>query len=169
MLSADEEDYINKIPNNKKVFIKPYDKSVGITANSIIKRLQNELPGLEIKHMGASALEISGQNDIDIYIFSKPNEFDKYIPIVERHYGKPESAKYDSIAWKFVESGFDIELYLTDPTSNPMKKQIEVFEVLKKQSGLREEYEALKESLNGKSFKEYQKKKYEFYHRILDQ
>ena len=30
------------------------------------------------------------------------------------------------------------------------------------------EYEKLKESMNGKSFREYQEKKYEFYHRILD-
>jgi hypothetical protein len=31
-----------------------------------------------------------------------------------------------------------------------------------------DEYRKLKESMNGKSFKEYQEKKYEFYHKILN-
>lgn len=49
-----------------------------------------------------------------------------------------------------------------------MKKQIAVIEILKNNKGLLKKYEKLKESMNGKSFREYQEKKYEFYHRILD-
>lgn len=75
---------------------------------------------------------------------------------------------YDSIAWKFRKQGYDIEFYLTDPSSVPMKRQIAVFYALKRNKNLLKEYEVLKEKFNGKSFKDYQKKKYEFYHKILD-
>jgi len=48
-----------------------------------------------------------------------------------------------------------------------MKRQIRVFEILKNNERLLKEYEELKENMNGKSFREYQKRKYEFYHKIL--
>lgn len=48
-----------------------------------------------------------------------------------------------------------------------MQKQIKVYEILKNDQKLLKKYENLKSSLNGKSFKKYQTKKYEFYNRIL--
>lgn len=168
MLTWDEKDYLRKIPDKKKVSIKPYNKRVSNVASLIIKKVNEVLPHLEIKHIGASALEISGQNDIDIYILSKPNEFDKYTPILEKLFGKPQNRKYDSISWKLDKEGFDIELYLTNPASKPMKRQLAIYKTLKQDKRLLNEYEKLKKELNGKSFREYQKKKYEFYHRILD-
>lgn len=168
MLTWDEEDYLSKIPEDKKVFIQPYDGEIKKIADELIRKASAAVPGLEIKHIGASALEISGQGDIDIYIFSKPEDFDKHVPILISVFGEPKSRKYDSVAWKLNKNGHEIELYLTDPTSKPMQKQIAIFETLSKDKNLLDEYEKLKEGLNGKSFREYQRKKYEFYHRILD-
>lgn len=168
MLTSDEEDYLRKIPSDKKVNIKPFSKLVHKTAHSLIGQIQEALPGLQVRHMGASALEISGQNDIDIYVFSKPADFKKYALVIEKLFGAPRNSKYDSIAWNFNKNGFSVELYLTDPTSEPMKRQIAVFKALEKNSDLRKRYESLKEKFNGHSFREYQKRKYEFYHSILD-
>ncbi|MCL5010311.1 MAG: hypothetical protein M1289_01785 [Patescibacteria group bacterium] len=49
-----------------------------------------------------------------------------------------------------------------------MRRQIAVFEALSKNKSLRKKYEKLKESLKDKSFRKYQKNKYEFYHKLLD-
>lgn len=168
MLSWDEEEFISKIPPDKIVTVKPYDEAIGRVAREIIDRVQKILPGLEVRHMGASALGISGQGDIDIYIFSDPTQFYKSEPLLTAEFGEPQNRRYDSILWDFEREGHPVELYLTDPDSLPMQKQIAVYEILKKSAKLREEYQTLKEDLNGATLREYQTKKYEFYHRILD-
>jgi GrpB-like predicted nucleotidyltransferase (UPF0157 family) len=169
MLTWDEEDFLRKIPEDKIVSIFPYDEEIERIAKGIIDKIHTILPELEVRHMGASSLKLSGQGDIDIYIFSKPNDFDTHKPLLVKIFGNSKSKKFDSIAWKFETDGHEVELYLTDPTSQPMQRQIRVFEILKIDDALRKEYEKLKEKLNGKSFKEYQRRKYEFYHKIMDE
>ena len=168
MLTKDELDFLNKIPANKKVSICPFDPKATRIAEDVIRSITNTFSDLEVKHMGASALEISGQNDIDIYAFSNPYDFGKYLPGLIRLFGKPLHKHETFNEWKFSKNGFDIEFYLTAPNSETMKKQIKVFEILKNDKDLLKEYEKLKESMNGRSFREYQEKKYQFYHKILD-
>jgi GrpB-like predicted nucleotidyltransferase (UPF0157 family) len=167
MLSWDEEDYLSKIPEDKRVEIIPFDPRITEISEELIGRVHIAVPDLEVRHMGASSLGLSGQNDIDVYIFCKEENYAKYLPKIEKVFG-PKIPGISSVKWSMNIEGFEIEMYLTDPSSPTMKRQIAVFEALKKNGKLREEYEKLKESLNGTSFKEYQRNKYEFYHRILD-
>ncbi|MFH1971350.1 MAG: GrpB family protein [Patescibacteria group bacterium] len=168
MLTPDEKDYLSKIPTDKTVHIFPYDPQVEKIAEALTQSVKNIYPNLGVKHMGASALGISGQNDIDIYAFSNPKNFYKYTPGLIKLFGKPKNKHETFYEWKFEKDGFDIEFYLTEKDSITMKKQIKVFEILRKDKSLLREYEQLKESMNGKSFKKYQEKKYRFYHRIID-
>jgi len=168
MLTWGEEDYLSKIPEDKRVKIFPYVEEIEKIADEITNKVHEVMPELEVKHMGASSLKLSGQGDIDIYIFSRPKEFGKYKLKLVEIFGNFKNEKYDSVAWKFEAGGHDVELYLTDPTSEPMQRQIKVTQKLKENASLRDEYEKLKEELNGKSFREYQRRKYEFYHKILD-
>lgn len=168
MFTKDERDYLSKIPQDKIVYIHPFDNRIVKTAKDIIFSINKIYPPLEIKHMGASALEISGQNDIDIYAFSDPDEFDKFLPGLTDLFGKPIHKHKTFIEWKFNKNNYHVEFYLTAKDSRTMKKQIKVFEILKNNPNLLKEYERLKESMNGKSFREYQEKKYEFYHKILN-
>lgn len=167
MLLPNEEGYIQAIPEDKIVSIKPFDPKLTETAEEIILQVNTIFPSLEVMHMGASALGISGQNDLDLYMFSSPQNFERYLDVLIKIFGNPRSKKEDSVGWKFTKNGFDVELYLTDPDSEPMKRQIGVYQGLKNSPELLREYEVLKEKMNGKSFREYQKKKYEFYHKIL--
>jgi GrpB-like predicted nucleotidyltransferase (UPF0157 family) len=168
MLTNDEKDFLSKIPADRKIRIFPFDPKVTRIAEDIIKSINNTYPNLEVKHMGASALGISGQNDVDIYAFSDPSGFDKYLPGLIKLFGEPLHRHETFCEWKFKKDGFDIEFYLTKKDSETMQKQIKVFEILKNNKDPLKEYENLKASMNGKSFKEYQEKKYEFYHKILD-
>lgn len=167
-LTKDEENYIAKIPNDKIVNIYPFNNRITKTVHEITSSIIKIYPDLEIKHMGASALEISGQNDIDIYAFSDPKDFSKYLSGLIKIFGKPLHVHETFIEWGFIKNEFDTEFYLTSKDSETMKKQIEVFETLSNDKNLLKDYQKLKESMNGKSLKEYQRKKYEFYHKILD-
>lgn len=167
MLTSDEIDYLNKIPADKKVSIRPFNSKVSSIAESIVRSVVQIYPGLEVKHMGASSLGISGQNDVDVYAFSDPEYFDKYLPGLNKIFGKPPHKHETFCEWKFKKDKLDVEFYLTEKNSKTMQKQIKIFEILKDNIDLLKEYEDLKSSMNGKSFKEYQKKKYEFYHKIL--
>ncbi|NMC60507.1 MAG: hypothetical protein GYA51_14150 [Candidatus Methanofastidiosa archaeon] len=168
MLTPDEIDYLKKIPKDKIVKIYPYDPKTSSIAKDVIKSVNRIYPNLIVKQMGASALKISGQNDLDIFAFSDPKDFEKYLPGLANLFGNPLHKHETFCEWKFKKDGFDIEFYLTARDSETMQRQIKTFENLKNKSALLKEYEQLKQSMNGKSFKEYQEKKYEFYHKILD-
>lgn len=169
MLTEDQKGYLKKIPTNKKARIYPFDKKVLKIVEEIIQSIENTYPDLEIKHMGASVLGIAGQKDLDIYVFSEPRNFDKYLPGFIKLFGKPKGKHKTFVEWNFTKEGYAIELYLTDPFSKSMQQQIKVFGVLKNNQKLLHQYEKLKKNMNGKSLKEYQEKKYEFFNRILKQ
>ena len=132
MLTKDELDFLNKIPADKNVHICPFNPKVADVVETLIQSIHNIDHDLEIKHMGASALGISGQNDLDVYAFSDPSDFKKYLPDLMNLFGKPLHKHETFVEWKLKKEGFDIEFYLTSPDSETMKKQIKVFEILKK-------------------------------------
>lgn len=167
-LSEGEEKYIQTIPEDRIVVIKPYNKRQREIADEIIAKVKNKFPKLDIYMIGASALEISGQGDLDIQILAILQEFSKYLPTLIEFFGEPKSQKPTSVRWEFEMEGYQVELYLATPEKT-VKKQFAVFEKLRDNRDLRLEYEQLKENFNGKSVREYQRRKYEFYHRILEQ
>ncbi len=165
MLTSDEQDYLNGLTEtqaNRIVHIQPYNRALADTAEAVIQRLQDQIPNTDIQFMGASALGISGQNDIDIYVLAPTPEHSKYFPVLDLLLGKQDKHK-----WHWVENDYEVSVYLADPQTPTQKKQIDVFNTLKKTPGLLKEYEQLKSSMDGKTYKEYQTVKYEFYHKIL--
>jgi len=56
---------------------------------------------------------------------------------------------------------------MTDKNSQGIKEQKRTFELLKTDSKLLHEYEKLKNDSNGLPLREYMRRKYEFYNRIL--
>jgi len=165
MLSPDEEDFLSKQPKQKFVTIYPFNPRLTTLATEIIDKVHSVVPELEVKHMGASALKISGQCDLDIYIFCDKADFSYYLPKLSSIFGPRDSKSI--IEWNYTIDDFDVELYLTDPNSPSMKRQVKVYEILKNNPQLLQEYAVLKEKMDGKPYQEYQRKKYEFYHRIL--
>lgn len=166
-LTKDQKKYLRKIPVNKIVRIYPFDQKILKVSKKIIQAVKAIYPDLEIRHLGASALGISGQNDLDIYAFANPSDFGKFLPGLIRLFGKPLHEHETFIEWNFTKNGFAVQFYLTDPNSSSMKDQRKVFEILKKNGKLLSRYEILKKTMNGKSFREYQKKKYEFFNKVL--
>lgn len=134
MLTKDEKNYLAKIPADKEVFIKPFDQKTKKAGDLIVLKIKKEFPNLTILFIGATALGVIGQNDIDIYALPVPKGFGKYLPTLERMFGKPAHIHETIIEWHISKNECPIELYLTDPDSLSMQRQIKVFNVLKNQS-----------------------------------
>jgi len=167
MLTEKQEKYLLKIPADKIVKIIPYDLHIPSIVKNIKDKIKNSGIDLEVAFMGASALEISGQGDIDLYIFCQEKDYSIYLLKLEKVFG-PRIQGITIIKWELEKDGHEIELYLTDPNTPGVKEQIEVFNILKKDLKLLKEYENIKASANGLSFKEYMRRKYEFYNSILN-
>jgi len=164
MLTKEEKDYLKKVPASKKVSVKPFDPKAKKVGESIIAKIKKTLPKSKVLFMGATALGIAGQNDLDIYVLAKSRDFSKHLPKLKQLFGNPKNIHKTFVEWNFTENGYPVELYLTEPP----ERQIKVHKILKSNKKLLKEYEDLKLKYNGKSFRDYQKAKYEFYHTILN-
>jgi GrpB-like predicted nucleotidyltransferase (UPF0157 family) len=165
MLTERQEKYLLKIPEDKVVKIVPHDPAIFSIVEGIKARLQG-IVDLEVRFMGASALGISGQGDIDLYILCPETQYNNYIAKVESVFGA-RKAGISTNKWEFIEDGHEVEMYLTDPTTPSMREQIRVFELLQNHPDLRKEYELLKVAADGQSFREYMRRKYEFFNKVL--
>ncbi|MFH1528027.1 MAG: GrpB family protein [Bacteroidota bacterium] len=169
MLTKAQEKYLQTIPKDKIAEIKPWDPLIKMAALKLINCIKSAVPMLEVFYSGASALEISGQNDIDITIKCPLNDFGKYLPDLKIVLGEPDKIGKENIRWEPIYfDGYEAEVYMTDPNSPVLQEHIKIFELLKNKSALRQEYEQLKKECEGISYREYQKKKYEFYNRIIN-
>jgi len=165
MLTEGQINYLSKLDlerANAPVFISAYNPKTEVIAENVINKIKKILPGSDIQYMGASALKISGQNDVDIYIIT-PNEIKReYFSKLNSLFGEQIKNK-----WQWNEKGVEVSVYLSDPEDKKFQEQLDIFNLFKSNPDVLEEYEALKNSLNGKTYKEYQTGKYEFYNRVL--
>lgn len=167
MLTENEEKYLKTIPEDKIANIKPFDPRVRETGNKIVQIIKNKIPELEVLFMGASVLGIAGQNDIDLNVLSSPSEYKNYLSILIKLFGEPTKSNSNLIKWEFIRDGFEVELYLTDKNSPDLNRQIKTFNILKNNLTLAKEYENIKLESNGLSFREYMRRKFEFFNKIL--
>ena len=168
MLTENQEKYLKTIPEDKIASVKSFDPKVRDSSNEIVRQIKNKLPDLEVLFMGASALEIAGQNDIDINVLSTPNEYHKHSPALKELFGEPVKSNSNLIKCEFIKDGFEVEVYLTDKNSPLLREQIETSTILKYNFDLRKQYEKIKLECNGLSFREYMRRKYEFFNKILE-
>lgn len=168
MLTERQEKYLQTISKDKIAEIKPWNPRVKSAAFKLMDKIKSVVPALDVFYSGASALEIAGQNDIDITIKCPVDDFGKYLPDLKLILGEPNKIGKEDIRWEpiYIES-YEAEIHMTDPNSPALQEHIRIFELLKDNNALRLEYERLKQKCNGVSYREYQKRKYEFYNKTL--
>ena len=170
MLTDTEENYLNKLPEevaNKPVKVYPWDKKGLEVAQSIINDIKSTLPDLEVVFIGSMALQIAGQKDIDLSILCPTKDFPENQKKLEKLFGSPDRIGHTSIPWHFIKDGYEVGVYLTDPKTSQIQEQINVFNLLKNDKNFLKMYEDLKLAADGLPYREYQIKKYDFYHKIL--
>ena len=166
MLNESQEKYLASLPDGKMIDIKPFDAHAREIGNAIVDELQKALPYAFIQLSGSLAFGIGGQNDIDVLIFPTPEEFDSTRIVIEKMFGTP-SRVTKSVKWEFKREGFDVEIFMTDKDSYAGKEQAKIFEIVSQIKELRDEYEQTKLPYGPIDSKEYLRKMFEFFNKIL--
>lgn len=170
MLTKAQEKYLETIPELKIVRIYPWNPKTQVTASKLMHDIKSVAPSLNIFYSGASALGISGVNDLDFTIICPKKDFKKHLPNLIKVLGNPDKIGEENIRWEgenIRRDGFEIDIHMTDPENPALNEHIKLFEILKNNRKFLDEYENLKIKSNGIKFKEYQRQKYQFYNRIL--
>ncbi len=142
---------------------KPWDVQARIEAENLLGEISKIAPELTVLFMGATALGIPGKNDIDIDILCDVKDIRKYAEKLRTVLG-PARELTDSIAaWTFMKNGYEVDAILSDPRTSHVPEQKKVFDILRQNKKLLEEYKQLKEECDGKSYLEYEEKKNEFF------
>jgi GrpB-like predicted nucleotidyltransferase (UPF0157 family) len=167
MLRTNEESYLQTIPEDKITNIQPFNPQSQVLAEGVIKEIRDVFPDLGVFFGGASALGIAGQNDVDLNLMSVPEEYPKYIPGLVKLFSEPAKSSPNLVKWEFARDEFEVELYLTDRNSPELQRHMRVYELLRDHSDYKKEYEQIKIACNGLPFREYMRRKYEFFNKIL--
>ena len=169
ILTKSQERYLQTIPETARAQIQPWDPKTAEVAKRLIGEIEKAAPELEVFWSGALALGISGVNDIDLSILSNAPDFEKYLPALVPILGEPQKKSDINILWRTSIKGHHLDAYLSHKKSGDIELHKRIFRLLKQNSKLLKEYKNLKEDANGLPLREYQKRKYEFYNRILKQ
>lgn len=152
----------------EKVFhLQPWAPETKIIANQIIQNVKQITPELEILFMGAAALELPGKNDIDLDIFCDVKDIKKYTNKLQPVLGEPKEATDNISAWNYHIDGFEIDLILSDPKISHVKNQRNVFEILKTNTKLLDDYKQLKIECDAIPYPQYKKRKIDFFENIV--
>ena len=162
--------YLSGLSNEKAqriVKISSWNKLGNKISDTIIQKIKSVIPNIPLQLMGSQVLKISGQRDLDITGTTNSDSFVKYKQLLEPIFGKVTSMNNSSIVWHFHESGYEVAIYIVDPSkSDQFERQKQTNEILLKNPDLLKEYEQLKLSLNGKTYLKYQEEKFKFFHKI---
>lgn len=163
MLTEEQEKWINHLSDERKVEILEYNPKVKDVFEVAKKKILNFLPEMDVLHCGSTALEISGQGEIDLYIPVLEKRFDNYLAKLVAHFGEPGSV-YPQKRARFVKyiDGIKIEIFLVNKEADDWKNLIKFENYLRKNKSASREYEKLKQESNGLSVREYYRKKLEF-------
>ncbi len=167
MLNESQSKYLQTLSDTEIVGSNPYDRQAAKIATGLMKELEVAVPELEVFWSGALALGISGKNDIDLSVVGKLEEYDKYLPSLIKVLGKPQKRGAKNIRWEVSREGHSVDVHLTDEGSEALAEHKKTHELLKNNPELLKEYAKLKEEASGLSAREYQRRKYEFYNKIL--
>lgn len=154
-------------PSYKKIIISKYDKRVYQFGRNITKKVNSLLPKLKIHFYGSAALKICGQRDIDLFAECDPKEFDLNIKKLVNIFGKNYKRRNSFVEWNTKVSNIDVEFILIDPKSKMFAVQRDTFKSLKKNKTYLNEYAQIKMNANKLNYREYQRRRLEFFNRIL--
>jgi GrpB-like predicted nucleotidyltransferase (UPF0157 family) len=168
MLTINQKGYLATVPLTKIARIVPFDPATQSTAREIIAEVKALYAAAETYYIGSSKLGIAGENDIDLSVFVG-NGFLACAELFEKKYGAPVHKNLDKkqVGWEFVRNTFPVELHLSDVIDDNFQEQLDTQKVLEENEAMRAEYEELKLQCDGMVWREYLRRKYEFWNRVL--
>jgi GrpB-like predicted nucleotidyltransferase (UPF0157 family) len=169
MLTASQEKWIAHLSDQDRVTILPFDPSATQKFAAVKQKIQLALgAGVRVEHCGATSLEISGQDEIDVYVPIPEEQFDSFLAPLSEAFGPPRS-HYPLDRARFVteESGKHIDVFLINQSCRSWLDG-RIFEnYLRSHPEALEQYRLLKESGHGLCTREYYRRKILFINEIL--
>lgn len=169
MLTLKQKKWIDHLSESNKIVIKPYDSTAPEKFEKVKARIQKVLgEKIKVEHCGATALKISGQDEIDIYIPVSPKDFGKLLIPLEKFFGEPKSLyPLERARFVTIEGGKRVDIFLINKDDDDWKNGVRFETYLKTHSKALDEYRKLKENGNGLSVREYYRRKINFINKIL--
>jgi GrpB-like predicted nucleotidyltransferase (UPF0157 family) len=168
MLTSAQIQWLNKLSNKKIVHIHPYDPKIKDTFEKQKEKLVKLLGKVPIYHRGASSLEISGKNDIDIYIPVPEDQFDTLLDKLQTKYEMGSMSIHNRARFNTILDRIDIEIFLVNELSKDWTDNILFWEFLKNNPAILKKYEKIKAEAEGKSLREYYTIKTEFINEVME-
>lgn len=169
MLSKKQKKWINHLSDKETIKIVPYDPTSEVKFKNIKAIIQKELgKSVVIKHCGATSLKISGQDEMDIYLPTTPDNFDEIVEKLTNLFGKPKS-HYSLERARFVteETGKHIDIFVINKEDEGWTNSVKFEKYLRSHPEELKRYEKLKENGNGLSVREYYKRKIVYINKLL--
>lgn len=153
-------------PSNKYVKIYPYDPKITKIGEDIIQQIHTYYPHLDVHFIGSAVFKIAGQRDIDLVIDCKPENFNQYLPGLITVLGSPTKIRTDHVEWTTHKDTCSVDVLLLDKNHPISRKTIEICERIGANEKYIRQYEKLKLSSNGVSYREYKRRRIEFFNKI---
>ncbi|MBL8159498.1 GrpB family protein [Candidatus Saccharibacteria bacterium] len=154
---------------SEKIFhLQPWNPALVTTAHKVTRQIHALAPELEVLFMGAAALALPGKNDIDLDILCDAHDVSKYAALLAPVLGELKELNDKTASWSTTIDGFKVDAILSDPTISHVPKQQAIFHKLKANAKLRDHYRQLKESCDGKPYKEYEQHKKAFFEQVYN-
>lgn len=171
MITPEQQQWLDHLSDTDTVQVVPYDTNAPRKFSQIKQRLRESLGDeFEIVHRGASALGISGQGELDVYIPTLPEAFVPTIELVAKKLGRPRSV-YPFQRARFVTAveRTKVEVFVINVQSQDWIDGLYFETFLKNHPTYLEDYRLLKEEAAGQSTREYYRRKLEFINDIVRQ
>lgn len=160
--------YLLLFTPNQTVKLHPYNPVSGEIAREIINQITNVKTGVKVEFVGSSALKLPGYKDIDLYIPSTKKNHKAIEASLITLFGEPVKQRKMFSEWHMYKHRYRIELMLIQKTEKAYLEQKVVYDVLRKNPKILEEYKTLKLSSQGISKREYQKRRMAFYNNLVE-
>ena len=154
--------------STKPVPCDPWDPQTKVVAHKLLLALEELFVGLDVAllHMGSTALEIPGKNEVEVYILPASGLWERVIDILTKVYGEPGYQSTEFFLYNTQLDGYDIELIQMRGYASKVNKAL--FQYLARNPAVCEEYVAIKRQYSH-SKREYQRHKEQFFARIVRQ
>lgn len=169
MLTEEQEEWINHLSDTDCVSVVPFDQNCEAQFAEIKKAIQDVVGNQQsVVHRGASALGISGQDEIDVYVPVGEDEFDDMVKALTRAFGEPQSHYPQKRARFSVRlEGKRIDIFVINKHDDDWKNSERFYYFLQSHKDVLEAYRKLKEGAAGQSVRDYYRTKTLFINDIL--
>ena len=169
MLTSEQEKWINHLPDDNAVEIRPYDFRAREIFFRLAKQMRSEIEeNIKIELRGSTKLGISGQGELDIYVPVPPESFKLMLGRMEKVLGAPGSV-YPGRRARFVRytEGTKAEIFLINEESDDWTGCLKFENYLETHPEALATYEKMKLGGDGLSTREYYRRKNEFINDIF--